>query len=423
MGVLLGSFYGGVFVRCFRHPLSVDGGFGGLCGTTHFLFPPPPPPPFQAFSPELKKFYKAHHEGKKFELVFVSSDRDAASFAGYFKDMPWPAIPFGDASLRALGSKLKVEGIPTLAVLDARTGELVTKDGRSAVSADAEAGSFPWKPRSVWDVLGESAGKGEITAANGAAVSLADLKAEGKSLGLLFSASWCPPCRAFEPVLRAWYLEHGRKHNVELLFVSSDNDAASYREYRHEMPWLSLAFEARGAKSELGKIFEVEGIPTLLFIDHSGKVIVPDGRGRITAEPAGWPWPPKAVEEAEVALGSINDRATVILFTDKLTAPQDDSVDAFRAVAAEFFAKDPDARQYTILGAEHEFSEQIRGFLGIAEEPEADDALRVVFLNIPEGQKALMGGDDKTGAFSADDFRVWLQAVIDGDAPTKGIRE
>jgi hypothetical protein len=29
----------------------------------------------------------------------------------------------------------------------------------------------------------------------------------------------------------------------------------------------------------------------------------------------------------------------------------------------------------------------------------------------------------QTGVFTADDYRVWLQAVLDGDFPTKGLRE
>jgi hypothetical protein len=30
------------------------------------------------------------------QVVFVSSDRDENDFGGYFKTMPWLALPFGD---------------------------------------------------------------------------------------------------------------------------------------------------------------------------------------------------------------------------------------------------------------------------------------------------------------------------------------
>lgn len=45
------------------------------------------------FTPVLAKFYKAHATKKKFEIIFVSSDRDNAQFMEYFGTMPWVALP------------------------------------------------------------------------------------------------------------------------------------------------------------------------------------------------------------------------------------------------------------------------------------------------------------------------------------------
>ena len=48
------------------------------------------------FTPQLAKWYEelSHVKDKKFDIVFVSSDRDEKSFDDYFKEMPWKALPF-----------------------------------------------------------------------------------------------------------------------------------------------------------------------------------------------------------------------------------------------------------------------------------------------------------------------------------------
>ena len=54
-------------------------------------------PPCRGFTPALAKFYnavKAGPNGDKFEIVFVSMDRDEKSFDGYFGEMPWHAIAY-----------------------------------------------------------------------------------------------------------------------------------------------------------------------------------------------------------------------------------------------------------------------------------------------------------------------------------------
>lgn len=56
-------------------------------------------PPCRAFTPQLAQWYRTVKDGpngNKFEIVFVSSDRDQGSFDEYFKEMPWHALPFQD---------------------------------------------------------------------------------------------------------------------------------------------------------------------------------------------------------------------------------------------------------------------------------------------------------------------------------------
>jgi nucleoredoxin len=59
-----------------------------------------------------------------------------------------------------------------------------------------------------------------------------------KSIGIYFSAYWCPPCRSFTPKLAELYKElQESSQSLRLVFVSCDRDEKSFDEYRSTMPW------------------------------------------------------------------------------------------------------------------------------------------------------------------------------------------
>jgi len=70
-------------------------------------------------------------------------------------------------------------------------------------------------------------------------------------LGLYFSAHWCPPCRMFNPDLVQFYTNFkatDRGDQLEIVFVSSDQDKEGFQEYLSEMPWPALPFDDRDRK-------------------------------------------------------------------------------------------------------------------------------------------------------------------------------
>ena len=94
----------------------------------------------------LAEAYKKISSEKSFEIVFVSSDRDEGQFQSYYNEMPWLALPFSERELKStLSEKFGVRGIPMLILLDGKTGQVISTEGRKIVSEDLAGASFPWK--------------------------------------------------------------------------------------------------------------------------------------------------------------------------------------------------------------------------------------------------------------------------------------
>lgn len=90
-------------------------------------------PPCRAFTPILKEFYEAtNKDGRKFEVVFCSSDGNDAAFERYFAEMPWAAVPYGDHRISNLKQKYGITGIPTLVILN-KNGDILSLEGRNEV--------------------------------------------------------------------------------------------------------------------------------------------------------------------------------------------------------------------------------------------------------------------------------------------------
>eukprot|EP00743_Colponemidia_sp_Colp-15_P018246 GILK01022823.1.p1 GENE.GILK01022823.1~~GILK01022823.1.p1 ORF type:complete len:202 (+),score=10.82 GILK01022823.1:109-714(+) len=118
-------------------------------------------PPCRQFTPILSKFYKDHHKSKNFEVVFCSWDRTEDEFSTYFSTHPdWLAI---DRSLiDNLATAYNIQTIPTLLVLDAKTGQIVTRQGRLGVAHDPTAKEFPWRGHSFTSHVNVNAPKNAV---------------------------------------------------------------------------------------------------------------------------------------------------------------------------------------------------------------------------------------------------------------------
>jgi nucleoredoxin len=98
-------------------------------------------------------------------------------------------------------------------------------------------------------------------------------------IALYFSASWCPPCRVFTPVLSKFYndaLAAGKP--FQCIYISSDQDEESFQDYFSHMSFLALPFDAMEIRNKLASEYKIKGIPTLVFVNRQGKLLTKEGK-------------------------------------------------------------------------------------------------------------------------------------------------
>merc|ERR1712100_968492 len=195
-----------------------------------------------------------------------------------------------------------------------------------------------------------------------------------------------PPCRGFTPELAKMYSEAFSSKGLEIVFVSSDRDESAFNEYFGEMPWLALPYSNREGKADLSGIFEVQGIPSLVTIDPSGKVINKSARGAVTADPNGLesPWHPKPVNDINQEQDGLNEETCVIaLLSGATDAEKKARLADINAVGKKFFdeakskGKDPEFR-FFYSNTNGGIVDQIRKLTKIG------DGAKTIILDIPD---------------------------------------
>ena len=91
-----------------------------------------------------------------------------------------------------------------------------------------------------------------------------------------YSASWCPPCRAFTPDLVRFYRDFKPSHpDFELIFVNFDHSEDAMLNYMKSdsMPWPAVWFADIEHPELEAKKYCGEGIPCLVLVDADGQVI------------------------------------------------------------------------------------------------------------------------------------------------------
>lgn len=76
-------------------------------------------------------------------MNYMTSDKNKKSMESYFQEMgDWVSYKFREGKFQS--RKYGVECIPTLVVMNAKTGELITENGRSDVRNNKEKAAEIW---------------------------------------------------------------------------------------------------------------------------------------------------------------------------------------------------------------------------------------------------------------------------------------
>ncbi|GLT37030.1 hypothetical protein SLA2020_113720 [Shorea laevis] len=264
------------------------------------------------FTPKLVEVYKKLEEkGESFEIVLISLDDEEKSFKESFGGMPWLALPFKDKSCENLARYFELSTTPTVVIIG--------PDGKTLQSNVAEdieehgIQAYPFTPQKFAELAEMEKAKemvqtlesilvsGDldfVIGKDGVRIPVSDLV--GKNILLYFSAHHCLECHHFLPKLIESYHEIKAKDEpLEVVFISSDNDQASFDKSFSEMPWLALPFgDAR--KSSLSRRFKVIGIPMLVAIGSSGRTVTKEAKDLITMYRAkAYPFTEERLKEVE----------------------------------------------------------------------------------------------------------------------------
>ncbi|CAF2642610.1 unnamed protein product [Rotaria sp. Silwood2] len=130
------------------------------------------------------------------------------------------------------------------------------------------------------DLLGDSLLAAKADGESEAYRQVPTSELENKVVGIYFSAHWCGPCRNFTPKLVECYTKvQSELHDrFEIVFVSSDKDEESFKEYFQTMPWKAIPFSDQARARKLGEKFNVDGIPALIVLLPNGAILTCDGR-------------------------------------------------------------------------------------------------------------------------------------------------
>ena len=111
--------------------------------------------------------------------------------------------------------------------------------------------------------------------ANGGTTSLSDLK--GKLLYIDVWATWCRPCLAEIPALKALQDKFKNNKDIEFVSLSIDDDREAWGKAVKDKDLKGVQLIADKAfESQFIQDYSINQIPTFLLIDKEGKIIDPN---------------------------------------------------------------------------------------------------------------------------------------------------
>jgi thiol-disulfide isomerase/thioredoxin len=195
----------------------------------------------------------------------------SAADAGRFHIGELPAGTYSLSVNSPSGSNLLNEQV------EIKAGQHETRTLRLAPNQIAPAPT-PVKPAAKLLKIGEAAPEFTAKTLDDKPIALKDFR--GKYVLLDFWATWCGPCVAEIPHLKAVHEAFGDDPKFAMISLSLDpskDDVAKFLKDKKQ-PWTQV-FLGDWSKDEVTKKYGVELIPTIILLDPEGKIVAQDLRG------------------------------------------------------------------------------------------------------------------------------------------------
>mmetsp|Transcript_66890 Transcript_66890/g.207156 ORF Transcript_66890/g.207156 Transcript_66890/m.207156 type:complete len:145 (+) Transcript_66890:111-545(+) len=133
--------------------------------------------------------------------------------------------------------------------------------------------------------LGEIVGD-TLVRADGTEVGFGSIAEDIKLFGILFTDSEDPGCKAFAPVLEAFYRDINEdSKKFEVIVCSLDRERSGFvGSFPEVAPWLAIPFGAE-RRDEVLEAYEPPCVPTLTVVRPSGDVVAPEADTEVSCGP------------------------------------------------------------------------------------------------------------------------------------------
>ena len=248
----------------------------------------------QTAEEKVKAFEEAHAAMmQEFQTMMDSLSTDQEKAQAYYEDFVEKYIDFNlEAAKKNVDNQVAVMALGNLMGLidDAQVDEIISKmspemlqdekvaymkAGLDARKATAEG--MPFVDFTVEHVYGYDRSVDPQPLKK--EVKFSDYVGKGKYVLVDFWASWCAPCRAEMPTVKAAFDKYSKK-GFGIVGISLDNDENAWKKSIKDMnmTWTHMS-DLKGVDCKVALLYGIQSIPYTLLIDQEGTILARNIRG------------------------------------------------------------------------------------------------------------------------------------------------